>query len=360
MSLTTRTPTQQQIERTRARWKAHHWLSSRSARAGAKVCMHANVNPSNVAGTVTVSRTAGGAVHVKGVQRCGSVWACPACAPVVREHRAAEVDAGIANALAAGMFVYFVTATVQHKLRDDLSDVYKLVRGAWSKTMSGRAAADWRTATGFVGAIRVVEVTYSDRNGWHPHVHAALVFEREQPAGVLDSLGHRFAENVGKLGGYCDARTATVPLRHGAGWDWSSVVESGNVAGYLAKVDGGWGVGLELGRGDLKRGGQSLVPAELLELAVEGHGRAAVLFRQFEEVTAGTAFMFWSRGLRERLGLTEPELTDEEAAAVAPADVVVWSVEYRPDEWNAGVRAGRLGELLAIVRGVAEPPPLAA
>lgn len=341
MSITTLRPSRD--AKTAARWAAHAWLAKHSSRVGAKSCMHARPG----VGAVKVSRTAGKKLHVSGVLRCGSVHACSGCAPVIREGRAGEVDQGVNEALTRlGWTVFFVTATVSHHLGDHLPDVRALVHDAWRAMMAGRGGKDWREANGYEGQIRVSETTYGV-NGFHPHIHAVIMFRTDPGDGAMAQLGYRFGQAVSKLGGWCDV--------NGAGWVFDRCQESGNVAGYLAKVDGGWGVGQELARGDVKSGRRKgLSMWELLTLAVNGDGQAAQLFGIYERATAGKRFMVWSRGLKAKLAV--PETTDEDLLEVAPDDAVEAEWFIPVAEWHRMVCAGRLGAALIWFSSAPIPP----
>lgn len=289
------------------------------------------------AGEVSVGRTADGVVHVKGVQRCASVWACPVCAPTIRERRATEVDQGVREALKRGYHVYFVTATVRHQLGDHLSDVLDLVTSSWRATFAGRFAATLKAA-GFVGQIRNIEVTHG-ANGWHPHIHAVLIFRaRPGTEAVVRSIGSRFGTAVASRGG--------ISIVPGPGWNMSRCGRSEAVSSYLTKVDGGWGVGLEMTRGDIKLSrGKGRTAFDLLADAVGGDAHAALLFRIYEEVTSGRRFLVWSRGLKALFGVNE--VTDEEAAEAVlehPLDVE-WRIPVRL--WHKIRSAGWLWLVLA-------------
>jgi hypothetical protein len=311
--------------RRRVRYRSHHWLRTRSSRAGAAICLTA----AEGTGAVRLSRSTAGNVHVTGTRRCGSPWACPVCAPKIAERRALEIEQAVANALARGLEVYLCTATVSHHLGDELADVYGLVADAWRATFSGRAAATLR-ASGYLGQIRAVEVTHGV-NGWHPHVHA-LIITAPGSSSLASSLGARFAEQVHALGGVC-----TVP---GPGWDVSPVSAAEQVSGYVAKVEGGWGAGLEVARADVKlsRSGAGRTPFQLLDAATHGDLDAERLWRCYEGVTAGRARIRWSQGLRELLRVEV--VTDDEAATADSDDATDAEWLIPSDVWDALVRAG--------------------
>lgn len=236
---------QRQAERRRARWRQHRWLHDHSPRPGARQCFR----PIDMDGTgVTVGVTAEGVVHVKGVKRCGSVHACPKCAPTIREQRAAQVDALLGRALAAGCIVYFVTATVQHHHGQSLSYLWQRLQGSWSAAWSGRDVA-WDNGDGYVGQIRAFDLTHGQA-GWHPHLHVAVVFE---PGSSL-SDHRRFLVERRRLYRRALQSVGLYSSATQVGWDVRPVARrdsSGAIARYVAKIDGGWGVGLEMTSNEL-------------------------------------------------------------------------------------------------------------
>lgn len=349
-------------ERVRAdRWDSLAWLRDNSVRQSGRWCMSA------LGRNVSIAVTGTGVSHLRGVRRCASVWACPACSPVIRERRAAEIDAIVGAALAAGDHVMFVTATVQHSHRDDLATLLDQLQKAWTLTFKPRSRS--LRASGYVGMIRTVEVTHG-ANGWHPHVHALLVFsgcERLDAESTSLLIGTHYRDALASLGMYASARH---------GFDVRPVVSSGELSSYLAKIEGGWGAGLEIARGDLKSSGTK--PFDLLRRAVAGDVCAADLWRTFERSTARRRCIVVSRSLSARYGV---ELVDDETAAEAEMDapsVVLFTVQQKM--WALLVKRRAVAALLASLERYArgdgdlpaewlavgtlshlcQPPPLAA
>lgn len=124
-----------------------------------------------------------GRSHLSGVARCGSVWSCPVCATQITLHRTRELHEVLERHVEAGHGAWFCTMTVPHERHDRLRYLRRGVSGAWRRV---RQAVQWRrrlARLGYVGDVRVLEVTVGPRSGWHPHLHALLVFER-QPTDV--------------------------------------------------------------------------------------------------------------------------------------------------------------------------------
>jgi hypothetical protein len=310
--------------------------------------------------------------HVSGIMRCGSVWACPVCAPVVRGRRARDIDEGVAPWLGHDRSlqgrstpdadvepsksghgtVLFLTLTLRHHLADGLAGRLAVVSWALRHVLKGAPWKRRKEALGYVGAIRAVEVTYG-RNGWHPHLHALLFFERELSARELADLK---AWLFGRWGSVCEAR-GFGSITRANGVDLRPVRASGNELGeYLTKVDGGWGAGLELARADLKGGRRSgsRSPFSILREFLEtGDAELLALWKEYEAATFGKRAIVWSRGLRARLGLAA-EVSDEEAAAAEGEDVELWlRALVGSKAWEGHRRAGTGGQLLARIEEAA-------
>lgn len=298
--------------------------------------------------TVSLGATAAGVVHVGGVAKCSSSWACPVCAPTIGERRAAEIDQAVTAWRKGGGRVYFVTATMAHTAGTALATTLEMLQLAWSRTVrQGLNPHPW-----YGGQVRAIEVTFGRSSGWHPHIHAAVFIEAgfdadDWAALELRSLSRVWAESVALLGGH----TRVTPVRRktdGAlvipGWDVSEVIDAGATAQYLSKIEGGWGIGLELGRLDLKTG-KGLSPAQLLRAGVEGDPVAAGLYLEYERATAGRHRIEASPGLLKRCGVDQ--LTDEEAADAEPPEPFVLLAVIPADDWRRIMAAGFAGVLIA-------------
>lgn len=291
------------------RWTLLRTLRSASGLRSVRSCMRPIGS-----GSVTLSAGRNGVAHVAGVGRCGSPWACPVCSPVVRRHRAAELDEGLARHLEAGGSGAFLTVTLPHKREDSLESLLEVLVGGWRSLQQSRGWRSRAKALGLVGMVKALEVT-TGQSGWHPHLHLVLLFEDQVDGDDLEGLRTWLTAAWGsKIATQLEGRR--LHQRHGV--DLRPLTSSEQMGDYLVKVDGGWGAAMELLRGDLKhasRGGMSM--PHLLRLAGNGDvadGWAWHKWWEYESATKGRRMLTWSRGLRARLGLGQ-ELTDEEAAA---------------------------------------------
>lgn len=290
--------------------------------------------------------------HVSGIRRCGSSWACALCAPVIRQRRAGEIDQGLGGHLERGGGALLVSLTMRHGRRDDLSERLGVVAESLNLLLKGSAWDRRRRRLGYLGAIKAVEITWGEANGWHPHAHIALVFGR--PVIEAERLDLE-AWLYGRWAAICEERGFGIPTRR-HGIDVRQISTAGDLATYLVKTEGGWGAGFELARPDLKRdrSGERLVPTQFLDRLVEtGEKRWATLWREYERATFGRASIMWSPGLRAALLPEVEEVSDVEAASAEGADLTRLRALIPATRWNALVPSGASAQLLTDLEHVA-------
>lgn len=252
----------------------------------------------------------------KGLMLCGSVWACPTCAAKVQERRREEIAQAIKWAYEQGLQPVMVTLTFPHYQWNKLEDLIKQQADALQKMRAGAPWKRFKESVGYRGLIRSLELTFSEKNSWHPHTHelwfvdsnvdademAVRVTERWKSscarAGLLDldnlDQVRAFEAHAVDVKGWCDA------------------------SDYLAKHDDSknWGVDREIAKGSTKQGKASGIhPFGLLALAAQGDKKAGARFLEYASVMRGKRQLFWSRGLKALTGVedkTDEELAEEE------------------------------------------------
>lgn len=266
-----------------------------------------------IAGLVGVHHAAGKPAHWSGLERCGSIWACPVCSAVIRAGRAREIQHAVDEHRKAGGGVLMVTLTLRHRLLDPLDVGLDASLKGWHVLTKGRQWRRIKADLGLVGTIRALEVTFG-RNGWHPHAHALLLLEGEPTGGQVIELENDLAQLWPRIVTKLGARTPD--RQHGV-----KVTSIGSAADYIAKVQEHDRAGLELARGDLKDGRRgSLMPFELLD----GVANRA-LWLEYVEATHGRRAITWSRGLKARYGVED--LTDLDIIEDTEADELVMLLE---------------------------------
>lgn len=254
--------------------------------------------------------------HYSGLERCASIWSCPVCSVIIRSSRAKDISAAAEAAHLLGMGAAFITLTQRHHWGDSLAFTLDVMLTGWRKLQTRTAWRNLARRFGVVGNIRATEVTIG-ANGWHPHNHMLMFFERSlsvrQIAAFQASLGALWIAQCAKMG-------AGIPSEeHGA--RVVKVDKGGKViAEYITKFQEGGqyterkaSIGLEIARGDLKTGKVgSLVPFQLLDASGPGSETARALWLEYVHATRGRRAFSWSRGLRDLLLPDVEELTDEE------------------------------------------------
>lgn len=287
--------------------------------------------------------------HFGGLQVCGSVWCCPVCAVKVSERRRVELHGGIETWLCAacGHRLVLATFTLQHRPSDALGVVLGRLKVARRDLTSGRAAKAFNGRYGVAGSIRTLEVTHG-ANGWHPHLHVLLFLERDVAVESLrDELGERWPQCVAAAGGY--AGKAGCDVRH----------SDRDIAEYVSKwgKQPRWTTAHEMTKAVTKKGHESgRTPTELLMNYVDQDAAAGRLWMQYACTMKGERQLWWSHGLRKRLGLVVVEQSDEELAVAQDEDAQLlgvlslyqWRVVRANDARAEVLQAARSGDWMAV------------
>lgn len=239
----------------------------------------------------------------KGLQTCGSVWACPVCAAKISERRRVELKAAIAAHLANGCGVYLLTLTNPHHYGDQLAELLAAQAKALSYFNGDRASRKVFAEMKAIGQIRALEVTQGRlrrvNNGWHPHYHIVLF-----AAAGLDLAAFQRQLSARWISACTKAGLKAPSLEHGLRLDPGDFA-----ADYAAK----WGIDHEMTKGHIKKAKDGESPFDLLRAYLEnGDKQAGALFREFAECFKGKRQLHWSSGLKKRFQIGE--MSDEELA----------------------------------------------
>lgn len=292
-------------------------------------------------------------VHVNEAERfaryrnlivCGRVWVDPVCASTISESRRKELASGISFARARGHTVLLETLTFSHHRGEALRVMLDKADTARRSMLSGRSAASLALSAGYIGRITTMEVTYSVRNGWHPHWHS-LVFIR---GGVDTSL---YADWARWRWQHVTAAAGLSVNEHG--YDVKSTY--GAVADYVAKwghepEKEPWGTEAEMTKAHMKRGRlhESMTPFQLLDQA-DRLGEAASLYQEFAAAMHGRSQLRWTPQLRAYLHVNDERSDEEIAQGGGDLATHLAGVIYR-DHWRVIVANDARGDLLRVVR----------
>lgn len=247
------------------------------------------------------------AANFSGLHTCASPWICPVCSGRISERRKLEIETAsdLHNDCDGGL--YLVTFTFPHTRADELKSLMGSLRQALVTMRKHRRYKKILELVGYVGLIRAVEVTHSERSGWHPHLHELWFLNSVLTVRVLrefkSKLFEEWKSNCVKAGLEPPNRKAGLDIRRAE-----------SVAEYLSKFGNAprWGVGAELTKFHAKTGknqdslkGRS--PWRILteydacqDLTKVGQRlRLRNLFREYASAFFGVRQIFWSPGLKQ-------------------------------------------------------------
>lgn len=273
-----------------------------------------------IAPTVQIQRRPDGGVSRVGVLACGSVWACPVCAPKIYLGRADEIKTAIQGWRGV---VLLVTATVRHGLGSELKTMRQAEAKVWSGLWEGRKGKARRKAWTLHHTIRGLEVTHGAANGWHPHLHTLLFVDRDPDEETIDEL---------KLA-WCLKIARKLGAEHAPSFEIGIDVRRCTAGEYLTKL------GLEVASIGTKQGKakRSRTPWQIAKDAAAGDEPSKLLWQTYTRDFLGARQLCWSKGAKRALGVLErsdQELAEEEVLGVGHV-----LAEWSGKDWDACARA---------------------
>lgn len=255
------------------------------------------------------------AAGFSGLCSCGSVWACPVCNAKIMARRSLEIGAAISAHMSCGGSVGFVTLTMRHRKGQRLADLWDALRDAWGAATSGKTWSKQKGRAGYVGHLRVVEVTYG-ANGWHVHVHALVFLDSAD----VDRLQRLFVGMFTRWSRSLVRSGLSAPTPVGQDCRLVDGVADAVLAEYLSKTTDRLpkDLGAEMTQTQSKTARTvhaTRPPWDLLtDLFDHGDADAGDLWHEWEQGSANRKQLTWSQGLRDLLGLNR-EQDDEDVAA---------------------------------------------
>lgn len=272
-----------------------------------------------------------GKAFYKGLMTCGDIWGCPCCAAKISQRRRLELETATASATSLGWATHFVTMTVPHGIGDDLDALLDALSDALKRLSSGKHAIKRQLSDRFPGSelhgyIRACEVTHG-QNGWHPHFHLLVFTSPDLSPDDLRSIYSPAWQRACRLAGLPKPHDV-----HGV-----TVQDGAKASAYASK----WGIEDEMTKAHIKRAkGKGATPFSLLDAILDEDDPiypkplATALFVQFTKSFKGRRQLFWSVGLRAKLGLAS-ELSDAELAEESVDELDVLCATVQDDQWRA-------------------------
>lgn len=263
-----------------------------------------------------------GAVHLNpegrarlgGISTCSSVWACPMCTALIQEGRRKEIAQAMAWAYqpAQNLQPVMVTFTFPHKDFQSLQELLQRQALALKYLRKGAKWDRFKRSLGYQGLIRSLELTYG-QNGWHPHTHELFFVSHLVDAQAMQvqliELWESACLRAGLLDGKDVVQCYNFRLHAVDVKGWCSDSD------YLAKQDDSrhWGVDREMAKASTKAGrAKGQHPFGLLATAAAGDAAAGERYLEYIEAMKGKRQLFWSHGLKARVGIEEQ--SDDELA----------------------------------------------
>lgn len=273
--------------------------------------------------------------HYKGLQVCGSVWACPVCAAKIAERRRGEISSAINSHEGLGGFMLLLTLTAPHSCDDNLVELLEQQAMALKFFNKDFTVCKVFKSMGCVGQIRALETTYGRKseqnNGWHPHYHVLLFAGLDGVSVTPDEPQRKdWATRLYlRWAACCERAGLGIPsYAHGLKLD-----DGSKAAKYASK----WGLEDEMTKGHIKRAWSGETPFDLLRsvLADPKDKQAGVLFVEYSHAFKGKRQLYWSPGLKARYEIGD--VSDEDLANKIEDDAIFLG-QLTLDQWRAVLR----------------------
>lgn len=275
--------------------------------------------------------------HFGNLSVCGSIWTCPVCGAKISERRKIEIEKAANSYQEQGGHLYMITLTFSHHRTESIFDLIgdsetrTGLKGALKRFRNSRGYKDVTSVYELDGLIRNLELTWSKKNGWHPHVHELWFFPHEMTSSQLCYLRSELFR-VWKRA-CLNSGLGEPSEMHGI-----DIVKATSPAAYLQKFgrEQIWSVGSELAKSHTKKAKseKGLTPFDLLRKSIENSEDSSYfssLFSDYASALFGTRQCFWTNGLKKRFSIDE--LTDEELAAQQDVEAEeVTSIDK--DDWK--------------------------
>ena len=261
-----------------------------------------------------------GGLFFNGVANCGGYWRCPVCALKISENKK-ELLSGLIDAhQSKGFSIGFLTLTVRHgnqdTLKKSLDKISKNYRSFQNQRFFSRNKIDF----GLIGQVKTLEITWSNTNGWHPHLHI-LFFYRNSNVKQNEKFQKEF---IKRWASYKD-NDGTI-----GGQNQQMLINDESLSNYLAKYD----ITSEMTKGQIKSS-KGLTPfTALAKLAcgdyvdyMEKH-RLYGIYSCYVEQTQGKHFVNISNSLRQEYSefMKDFNKTDEEIVNEVTIDEVLLKI----------------------------------
>ena len=265
----------------------------------------------------------------RGLQVCTLRWVCPCCTLKKSEVSRCQLNDALAVARKRRLRPVMMTLTARHSRKMTLTEFWSVLSRAEKELKTTRA---WKRLNKRLvgGFAKAVEVTHSERNGWHPHFHIVLLTDaanEEDAIKMVEELRDEWLHQLSRVGldGTSDAaRKRAFDVRGAA-----------TVGDYITK----WGAAEEMTLASSKIGhAKGRTPWQLLRDARTADTdkermRAGALWYEFVQVMQGVHQLRQSPAFRKLVAAYELPPPEGDPAE-EPVETVVF--RFGDPEWTYG------------------------
>ena len=288
-----------------------------------------------------------GRAFYSGLVTCGSVWSCPVCAAKIQERRREEIAQAVDWAHGQGLQPVLITLTFPHRAWHKLRTLLDQQADALARLRKGKQWDKFKESIGYQGMIRALELTHG-QHGWHPHTHELFFVKKDAEADQIRAEISRFWLSACTRAGLIDAKNQEqidAFLLHAV-----DVKGHCSASDYLAKQDDSrhWGVDRELAKASSKAGKAKGLHAFGLLKQAESCKKSARLFLVYSLAMRGKRQIFWSKGLKKRVGVDE---VSDETLAEQEREAADLLGQLDVEDWQTVRQAGARAQVLDAAEG---------
>jgi hypothetical protein len=298
---------------------------------------------------------------------CGNGWICPVCAARLSQKKADLLRDGLLRS--PNIHPALFTFTMQHHRGQSLKECLSAVKGAYRVFQQSRVFHSLARETGLLAGITACEILHG-KNGWHAHLHAIELFDRNYDSESIAPIEFEAAKLWRKS---LQAHDQDCDLDHGL----DAKAARYSVADYVAKFGrdpiekssrrNNWGIEREvaLAHSKVARAPDSMsAQGLLLDSAGSPRSPSGRLFIEYADATAGNKILTISAKAKSLLGLDISIEADEHLLAERDNNEVIlatlsrqqWALLLYPEDRRTELlniaATGSSAEVIRLIRRI--------
>jgi hypothetical protein len=265
---------------------------------------------------------------ITGTALCKEIWRCPTCSMKLLKGRASEILELTQAHQKEGYKLGFVTLTVRHYKNNTLKQSLDKLLTNYRKFQQHKYFRTLKKST-LLGQIKSLEITHTQKHGWHPHVHILYFYKTNNTQFIEKAQNELIQDWARYTNGYEKAQNQQV------------VYTDKDITDYITK----WDAIQEL-TNDHNKKAKGIKPFQLLTLLTKGellfdykdpHKSKKVttkLWLEYVESTKGKRRIITSRSLLQLYKLdqkTDEDILEEkeDAEKIISFSKKTWRFIYR-------------------------------